>query len=92
MATAEVATDEQRFVGYFEHFPRIAAVVAILIGATVLTGWGLDIPALRGIGDTANMMPTPTAMIRPIATQIGSRCARTFACQSASNRPITKTA
>jgi signal transduction histidine kinase len=60
MAALEVAPDErQRFVGYFEHLPRAAGIVVLLIGATVFSGWALAIPELiRGSGDSAKMVPS----------------------------------
>ncbi|HUQ19630.1 MAG TPA: hypothetical protein VM099_08455, partial [Gemmatimonadaceae bacterium] len=56
----EEAPDEARtFVGYFQHFPPIAGALVAIIGASVLAGWGLNIPALRGaFGNDATMMPS----------------------------------
>ena len=59
MVVDEVTPVERnRFVKFFEHLPRVAAVLVILIGAAVLAGWWLDIPELRGIGQTSQMMPS----------------------------------
>jgi signal transduction histidine kinase len=59
MGASGVAPDEhERVVGYFEHLPRIAAIMALLIGVAVLSGWALGIPALRGIDSSAKMVPS----------------------------------
>jgi signal transduction histidine kinase len=59
MAVSEVAPNERHpYVKFFEYLPRISAVAVIILGATVLAGWALDTPALRGIGDTSAMMPS----------------------------------
>jgi len=59
MPVPEVLPVERRgSVSYVEHLPQVAAVGVIIVGVVVLAGWALDIPGLRGIGDTAQMMPS----------------------------------
>src|SRR5438067_1091474 len=65
MGVSEVSevlpVERNRFVKFFEYLPRLAAIAVVIIGATVLAGWGVDIPALRGIGQTSQMMPSTAA-------------------------------
>ena len=59
MPVPEVLPVERRgSVSYVEHLPQVAAVGVIIVGVVVFAGWALDIPGLRGIGDTAQMMPS----------------------------------
>ena len=62
MGVSEVSevppVERNRFVKFFEYLPRGAAIVVVLIGATVLTGWALGNPLIRGIGQTSQMMPS----------------------------------
>ena len=59
MAALEVAPDERHpFVGYFEHFPRVAGAVVLLIGSIVFAGWAFEIPELRGASEGPKMMPS----------------------------------
>lgn len=58
-ATPDDAPGEDRsFVGYFEHFPRIAGATVLIIGALVLVGWVFNIPILRESGTGSKMMPS----------------------------------
>ncbi len=57
LVSETVPVERHRFVGFLEQLPRIAALVAIAIGASVLIGWALDIPALRGFEGTPSMAP-----------------------------------
>ncbi|MFN2601168.1 MAG: sensor histidine kinase [Gemmatimonadaceae bacterium] len=50
--------ERNRFVKFFEYLPRFAAIVVIIIGSAVITGWAIDNPALRGIGQTSQVMPS----------------------------------
>jgi signal transduction histidine kinase len=50
--------EDRRFVGYFEHFPRIAGAFVLIIGALVLVGWVMNIPILRDSGTASKMMPS----------------------------------
>lgn len=56
-----IPVESHRFVGFFEQLPRIAAVAGIAIGVTVLIGWALDIPELRGFKGTPSMAPVTAA-------------------------------
>jgi signal transduction histidine kinase len=55
-----VPAERHRFAGFFEQLPRIAGGTSVVIGATMLTGWLVGMPALRGI-DTTPPMPPLTA-------------------------------
>ena len=50
--------EHDRVVGYFEHLPRIAAIIALLIGAMVLIGWALGNPMVIAIDSGAKMVPS----------------------------------
>src|SRR6266550_3492418 len=62
MGVSEVSevppVERNRFVKFFEYLPRFAAIAVIIIGAEVLAGWAVDLPAMRGIGQTSQMMPS----------------------------------
>jgi signal transduction histidine kinase len=78
MPVSETAPVERhRFVGFFEQLPRIAALVAIVTGVTVLVGWTLDIPALRGFEGTPSMAPITAATFIAVGLSLFFAQART---------------
>jgi signal transduction histidine kinase len=52
-----VPEERHRFITFFRQLPRIAGVIPIIVGAGVLSGWALGIPALRAIPGTPGMSP-----------------------------------
>jgi signal transduction histidine kinase len=72
-----VPVERHRFVGFFEQLPRIAALVAIVTGVTVLVGWTLDIPALRGFEGTPPMAPTTAGTFIAVGLSLFFAQART---------------
>ena len=57
-----VPEERHRFITFFRQLPRIAGVIGIIVGAAVLSGWALDIPALRAIPGTPGMSPITAIM------------------------------
>src|SRR5437868_703124 len=62
MGVSEVSevlpAERNRFVKFFEYLPRLAAIAVVIVGAVVIAGWAVDNPALRGIGQTSQVMPS----------------------------------
>jgi signal transduction histidine kinase len=57
-----VPEERHRFITFFRQLPRIAGVIGIIVGAAVLSGWALGIPALRAIPGTPGMSPITAIM------------------------------
>lgn len=61
-----IAEERHRFTGFFEQLPRFAGATTTIIGAAMLAGWWLGMPALRGF-DAASSMPPLTALMFVLA-------------------------
>lgn len=62
MSASERIVEERRpFAVFFEQLPRMAGAAAVLIGATMLTGWWLQIPGVSGPGAIPSMSPLTAA-------------------------------
>jgi signal transduction histidine kinase len=62
MSVSEDIVEERRpFAGFFEQLPRMAGVAAILIGASMLAGWWIQIPGVSGTGAIPSMTPLTAA-------------------------------
>ena len=52
-----IPEERHRFITFFRQLPRVSGIIGIIVGAAVLSGWALDIPALRAIPGTPGMSP-----------------------------------
>lgn len=56
-----VSAERHRFAGFFEQLPRTAGTATIVIGAVMLAGWWVALPAVPGIEATPPMPPLTAA-------------------------------